>query len=109
MTSYWPAGNVELGTGVALFDTSGTSLGTGSLEAFANHTLTGIVPVNGDIVVNITHFTSRQGNYEVDMSTTSTSSGPAGVPEPSSLALLSLPVAGALAWRRRRTVEQAGL
>jgi hypothetical protein len=81
-----------------VLDSSGGFLGVSDFESGA--TLNGTVPTDGNLVFLVGEECgncSSPQSYEVTLSDT------ASVPEPSTLAMAGLALAGALAWRRKRT------
>jgi hypothetical protein len=86
----------EAGFQVAIYNTDMTLLKIGTLEG-SGTLLTGTIPSNGDLLVNINSEAGRSVGYNVSLT------APLGTPEPSTLAGAGLALATALAWRRRRT------
>jgi hypothetical protein len=87
----------EAGFQVVIYSTEMSMLAIGTLEG-AGHLLTGTIPSNGDLLVNINSESGRNVGYDVSLT------APLGTaPEPSTLAGAGLALATALAWRRRRT------
>ncbi len=113
VNAFWPAGAIEQYMRYAVFDTSGSQLASGTLEVLGGvkPPLTGTVPADGEIVVGVYHpyVGSFEGFSQAGVGALEGSSPPSvgyqvdvTTPEPTSLALLSLPAAGLLAWRRRK-------
>jgi hypothetical protein len=84
----------ETGFQVAIYSTAMDQLNIGE---GSGHVLTGTIPSNGDLLVNINSDSGRSFGYNVSLT------APLGAPEPSTLAGAGLALATALAWRRRRT------
>lgn len=82
----------------SVFDTSLNFLGGGDFERAIS--VTGAVPTNGDLVINVATECGECGiqNYQLTLNASQ-----AAAPEPSTLATAGLALAGALAWRRKRT------
>ena len=97
-----PAGS-EVGLRVNVFDTSNNLLGSASLEqgqVNGGNAISGTVPVDGNLITNIfsCNCLFPTGNYEVQLTAQTTTA----TPEPSTLPVLGLAAASALAWRRKR-------
>ena len=100
LKAFFVPSGTEIGLRSNLFDTSNNLLGSGTLEQGRSGTpITGIVPVDGNIVADIfsCNCLNPSGGYEVQLTAQATAT-----PEPSTLGTLALGLAGALAWRRRR-------
>jgi MYXO-CTERM domain-containing protein len=93
---YNPSGQ-EDGLRFALFNSSGTQLGSiGSLE-IGGDVLTGTIPNNGVLVAEV--FGGSNGIYELDLTA---QLGSVSTPEPATVATTGLALAGLLEARRRR-------
>ena len=86
----------EAGFQVAIYSTALDLLNIGTLEG-SGQVLSGTIPGNGELLVNINSESGRSFGYDVSLT------APPGAPEPSTLAGAGLALATALAWRRRRT------
>jgi hypothetical protein len=105
---YAPLGQ-EAGMSVTLVNSANALLGFGTLES-SGAILQGTVPGDGNLIVDI-GYNNRFGpnidgegvnspnGYQVTLTTTPTT------PEPATLALTGLALAGALAWRRKRSSQ----
>lgn len=91
----------ETGLRIDIFTDSGTLLQAGSLEFNLSQTaLTGSVPIDGKLDIEIftaegRHFEGVGAGYSVTLNS--------AVPEPATLFPVGLALAGALAWRRKRS------
>lgn len=102
LQAFFVPSGTEVGLRVNVFDTSNTLLGSGTLEqgsANSGPQITGIVPIDGNLITNIfsCNCFNSTGNYEVQLT-----ADVAATPEPSTLPVLGLAAASALAWRRKR-------
>ena len=98
LLSMYSPGSQEDGFRMNVFTDTGTQIGgTISLESNANHTLNGIIPGDGNLVVEMVNLGSAAGSSGFYTDSLNPS------PEPATLATAALALgAGALAWRRRR-------
>jgi len=87
------------GTSYSVFNTTMDNLGNCNLEAGCD--VIGAVPTNGKLVVRVVAECGECGTQNYQLSLTSALAP--GTPEPSTLATAGLALAGALAWRRKRT------
>jgi hypothetical protein len=91
------SGNGESGMRMNIFDSIGEGIVTNvSLELNQNNTAIGNVPGDGLLDVEMTAG-SPGSNYQVTLG-----GGGVGVPEPGTLGVVGLGLAGALAWSRKR-------
>jgi hypothetical protein len=98
---YNPHGQ-ESGTSFAVFDSSHSSFGSVTLEG-SGGTVSGIIPSDGLLAVQVQEGASRVTNYQFDLTAAT-----ATVPEPADSALVGsgLALAGALVWRKKRAQKQ---
>jgi hypothetical protein len=81
------------------FNTSGGSLGIATLEGEGG-IVSGTVPSNGDLIVDVRFSSQGSPTYQVALTAEL-----AVAPEPSTFATTGLAIAGALAWRRKRSAK----
>jgi MYXO-CTERM domain-containing protein len=86
----------EKGVTFQTFTTSNVQFGNSSLEGMGRP-INGIIPSNGEIIVEIQFAQTGSPAYEFEMTAN------VDMPEPSTLATAGLALAGALAWRRKRS------